>query len=212
MKFNLKKETEEDEDINSGDILIVTPNNEERAEYKEVPFLFIYDESGDVEKWYLICLSSFYVYDAEDYCSPSFTENNKEVVFLVLEQLNYSLVEVIPSDEVELRRVSKNKEESKTILNNIIKVYYDFSNNIENVVKNDLEALDLIVESYEDFRSALDILYDEEEGEIVIRIYIINNLTGYTIETIDVDIDTIKSIKNDKELSSYMMKTLLENI
>lgn len=93
-----------EQDINSGDVLILKDLDEDSDLGHLVSMLYIYDNSRFPEEAYLINLDSLAVYPSNDYMMAGETENDYEVVMHMLNELKYALIEIIPGDEIEIRR------------------------------------------------------------------------------------------------------------
>lgn len=104
MKINLKIEDSKCDVINNGYVLILQSKDDNKE--NPIPFLYIYDDLRSTEDAFLICLvEEFCVYNASKYFSVDTFNSNKDLINYWLDKLNYSLLEVIPSNQIELRRI-----------------------------------------------------------------------------------------------------------
>lgn len=104
MIINLRKENRKYDVINSGDILILQSKEEDKE--NPIPFLYIYDELRSKEDAFLICLvEEFCIYNANEHLNVENFNDNKDLIAYWLSKLNYNLVRVIPSNQVELKNI-----------------------------------------------------------------------------------------------------------
>ena len=103
MKINLGDKVKDDRDIQSGDILLLRYLEDDEEDF----YVMFIQNSRDYFYSYFLYLDDLSITVLDDFISFKDLDLNIDAIksLLILEEFNCALLEIIPHEEIEIRRI-----------------------------------------------------------------------------------------------------------